>query len=90
MMDDGIWYENSFGYHFFALSALQFHVGVAMKQGVRLDLLQVNKTDNSGVKSVKSMYSAPIFLAKPDYVLPDLNDAAGSLKKSSYYQVVPF
>lgn len=76
-MDDGIWYENSFGYHFFALNALQFHVGVAMKQGVRLDLLSVNRLDNLGLKSIKSMYLAPIFLIKPDYVLPDLNDAAG-------------
>lgn len=79
MMDDGIWYENSFGYHFFALSALQFHVAVAMKQGVRLDQLYVNKTDNSGLKSIKSMYLGPIYLIKPDYVLPDLNDAAGTV-----------
>lgn len=77
MSDEGFWWENSIGYHYATLEWLQLFMMISNQQGIPLHNLLVNRTDQKGTKSIKSMYSAPLLLSLPDFSLPDLNDAGG-------------
>lgn len=77
VMDDGFWYENSFGYHYLAQTAFQFQTSIAWQQGSALPTLLFNRTDGLGFKSLKTMLITPIYLAMPNWNFPNLNDGGG-------------
>ncbi len=62
---DGFWYEGSWGYHFYTLSALTYLAELGKRAGV----------DLFGDERLKSMYVAPLLFAPPDLVLPAFNDS---------------
>jgi len=62
---DGLWYEGSWGYHFYTLSALTYLAELGERAG--LDLF--------GDPSLRAMYLFPIEFAPPDMVLPAFNDS---------------
>ncbi|HEY3447788.1 MAG TPA: alginate lyase family protein [Myxococcales bacterium] len=65
---DGLWYEGSWGYHFFALDALAKTAHAFTRAG--LDLF--------ARPELRSMYEAPLLFAQPDLTLPSFNDDGGS------------
>jgi hypothetical protein len=67
--DDGIWPESIHTYHFFALQAFLYLAEAARHNGV--DLYHFEPKPG---KSLKSMFTAPIAYAYPDFRLPAIND----------------
>ncbi|MBN1674153.1 MAG: heparinase II/III family protein [Kiritimatiellae bacterium] len=67
IQDDGVWFENSWGYHYYALGPL-------------CDLAQA--CHNIGINvfddRFKSMFDAPLLFAMPDGRLPPFNDGGGA------------
>ncbi|MBT3379620.1 MAG: hypothetical protein HN742_18770 [Lentisphaerae bacterium] len=64
ILPGGVWYEGSWGYHFYTMSAL-----VPLTEACRhcgIDLY---------VPTLKSLYQAPLDFAMPDLRLPNFNDA---------------
>ncbi len=62
---DGFWYEGSWGYHFYTLSALTYLAELGKRAG--LDLF--------ADPSLRAMYLFPVEFAPPDMVLPAFNDS---------------
>ncbi len=62
---DGFWYEGSWGYHFYTLSAMTDLAELGKRAG--LDLFSDPK--------LRAMYRSPIQFAPPDLVLPAFNDS---------------
>ena len=64
VQNDGPWWENAWGYHFYTLSALWPLAEAARNHGI--DLYDPR---------YKLMFDAPINFAMPNVVLPDFNDS---------------
>lgn len=73
VLDDGLWFEGSIGYHFYALYPLWLLYRSAKNNGYPFPAPLVDR--------FKSMFEAPIYYAMPDLSLPALNDCwfGGSL-----------
>lgn len=67
ILNDGIWTEGSFGYHYFALRALLPAMQAMRRAGILLD-----------DSPIRSMFIGPIQFVQPDGTLPLVND--GSLQ----------
>lgn len=61
--NDGFWEERTWGYHFYALKALEYVAETSTRAGY--DLLSNPQ--------YKSMFSIPMFYMLPDYSLPPIN-----------------
>jgi oligo-alginate lyase len=61
---DGLWLEGASGYHFFTIEGLWPLAEAAKNNGV--DLYS---------EKFKSMFDAPLLLARPDAIMPDFNDS---------------
>ena len=73
--DDGIWYEQSMEYHYFALSPLQSTAIYASHMGYDLFHYTVPMQSVPGKrKGMKDLYIAPIHLMMPNYNVPQLDD----------------
>ena len=83
VLDDGMWYECSFGYHFYTISALENTVIPALNNGMDIstELLKIEK-----------MFLLPILCADPHFELPSPNDGSGGnlLDKRSAYELASF
>ena len=64
VLEDGMWYERSIGYHYYALSAITNLVVPALHAG----------TDLRNYGRLPMMYAAPLQFVQPDLVPPSLND----------------
>ena len=64
VQDDGLWWENAWGYHFYTLSALWPLTEAARNHGI--DLYSPR---------LKLMFDAPLKFAMPDGALPDFGDS---------------
>jgi oligo-alginate lyase len=62
---DGIWYEGSLGYHFFAVRGMLPMVHAASRAGVQIDY-----------SPMQTMFTSAWNLMQPDFSLPSLNDGA--------------
>jgi len=81
VMADGYWYEGSYGYHFYTLSALANFIFPALNNG--LDLSQE-------LPRVKAMYLAPLQMATAEFEVPATNDSGRTgnlLGASGHYEV---
>jgi hypothetical protein len=65
---EGMWYENSWGYHFYALSALVHIVEYSRRLGI----------DLWSHPTLKKMFSLPVAYAMPDGTLPRFGDDVGT------------
>lgn len=76
---DGFWYEGSWGYHFYALSALMQLAEMASRAGY----------DAYANPSLRGMFEAPLLFAMPDWTLPAFNDSGTSslVSNDRYYEV---
>ena len=73
---DGMWYENSWGYHFYTLSAMMAIVECARRQGI----------DLWGHPSLKKMFTIGVQYTMPDGKLPRFGDDVNSkLGRGSRY-----
>jgi hypothetical protein len=64
ILDDGMWYERSLGYHNYTLSALTTHCEAARHNG--LDLYKDEK--------IRRMFLLPLRISQPNLVPPSLSD----------------
>ncbi|MFP4250937.1 MAG: heparinase II/III family protein, partial [Armatimonadota bacterium] len=64
ILEDGMWYERSMGYHYYTLNALIAHIEAARRNGKALH-------ENDGIRR---MFLVPLLLAQPNLVTPSLND----------------
>ncbi|MCM8816277.1 MAG: heparinase II/III family protein [Candidatus Omnitrophica bacterium] len=62
---DGLWYEGTIAYHFYALQAIQYTLDAAKSSGI----------DFSKNERLKSMWLGPINLAYPDGSMPVFHDS---------------
>jgi len=88
--DDGIWYEQSMGYHYYALNALQTHAEFAKVAGYDLfNYAAPMKTVPGGKKSLKDMYMGPIHLMMPNLAVPGINDGSEEslVSNVNYYEL---
>lgn len=76
VQDDGVWFEGSWGYHFYTLSALWPLTESARNCGI----------DLYG-KPLKKMYQAPILLAMPNLLLPAFNDGSEMNVRNNLYEL---
>ncbi len=76
ILEDGLWFEGSTGYHFFALEALATLMEVAPNFGY----------DLAGEPKLKAMFGAPLALALSSGELPALNDSTLG-KKLAYSEL---
>ena len=67
ILPDGVWFEGSWGYHFYAMKPL-----LALSEALRNCGHDVYDDD------FKQMFEAPLFAAQPDGGLPAFNDASGA------------
>ena len=67
VLPEGMWYENSWGYHFYTLGAVERIVETARRLGI--DLYQTPE--------VKKMYTVAMDYLMPDGSLPRFGDATG-------------
>lgn len=76
ILDDGMWFEGSWGYHFYALTPI-LHLAEACAH-VGIDLY---------TPRLKTMFEAPVQMAMPDLSLPAFNDSGtgGSIKSRANY-----
>lgn len=68
VLDDGMWYECSFGYHFYTISALENTIIPAMNNGMDI---------STELAKIKKMFLLPILCADPRWELPSPNDGSG-------------
>jgi hypothetical protein len=68
VLDDGIWYECSFGYHFYTISALENTIIPAVSN--RMDI-------SVELRKIRKMFEVPIFSADRHFELPSPNDGSG-------------
>ena len=71
---DGLWYEASWGYHFYSLTALHYSAEMADKAG--LDVYRSNR--------LKSLFEVPVQLAPQNGWLPPFNDSPNNLQLKHY------
>jgi len=64
ILDDGMWFERSLGYHNYTLSALIAHCEAARNNGT--DLYRLGR--------IQAMFTVPLRMAQPNLVPPSLND----------------
>lgn len=64
ILEDGMWYERSLGYHSYTRDALTAHCEAARHAGENLH--QIGR--------IRRMFTLPLLLAQPNLVLPSLND----------------
>jgi len=88
--DDGIWYEQSMNYHYYALDAHQYTAIFANCAGY--DLFHYTtpmQTVPGGKKGLKDMYMGPIHLMMPNFYVPALNDGGEKSLSSNvdYYEI---
>jgi len=81
VLPGGMWYENSWGYHFYTLGAVQRITETARRLGINL----------YSIPQVKEMYTAAIDYQMADGTLPRFGDATtiripGRLYESAYQQ----
>ena len=68
---EGMWYENSWGYHFYTLSALIEMAETARRLGI----------DLWGHERLKKMFTLPVYYAMADGMLPRFGDDVNSSVK---------
>lgn len=68
VLDDGLWYECSFGYHFYTIGALQDTIIPALNNGIDI---------SEELGKVKKMFVVPILCADRHFELPSPNDGGG-------------
>lgn len=61
---DGFWWENSWGYHFYALNALIYMAEMGERAGL----------DPYAAPNLRMMFLAPLQMVEPDLNLPPFND----------------
>ncbi len=66
VMADGYWFEGSYGYHFYTLSALANLIFPALNNGIDLQ---------PQLARVREMYLAPINMATAEWLVPPTNDS---------------
>ena len=78
IQDDGVWFENSWGYHFYALSPLCYLAQACHNIGI--DVFN---------QRFKGMFDAPLLFAMPNGRLPAFNDSGsgGSIFAYDRYEV---
>jgi len=83
VLDDGMWFECSFGYHFYTISALESTVIPAMNNGIDI---------SRELAKVKKMFEVPILCADRHFRLPSPNDGSGGdlWHKTSAYELAYF
>jgi hypothetical protein len=68
VLDDGMWFECSFGYHFYTISAMENTIIPARNNGI----------DISGeLVKIRKMYLVPVLCADAHHQLPSPNDGNG-------------
>lgn len=65
VLDDGFWYEGSWGYHFYTLTPMTYLAEMGARGG--FDLFSNPR--------LRSMYTAPVLFAPANLVLPAFNDS---------------
>jgi len=80
IQDDGVWFENSWGYHFYALSPLCYLAQACSNIGIDVWDLEDRR--------LKSMFDAPLLFAMPNGRLPAFNDtgSGGSIWRATQYE----
>lgn len=81
VLPGGMWYENSWGYHFYTLAAVERIVETARRLGI----------DLSEAPQVKEMFTVPLEYQMADGTLPRFGDATttripGGLYEAAYHQ----
>ncbi|HJN16651.1 MAG TPA: heparinase II/III family protein, partial [Armatimonadota bacterium] len=64
ILDDGMWFERSMGYHYYTLSAIMLHCEAARHNGLNL-----HEDDK-----IKRMFLLPMRMSQPNLVPPSLSD----------------
>ncbi len=77
--EDGMWYENSWGYHFYTLSAMVHIVEGARRLGI----------DLWSHPALKKMFTLPVDYAMPGGLLPRLGDDVNSRVSSASRYLEP-
>ena len=78
VLEDGFWYESSWGYHFYTLTPMTYLAELGARGGFPL-------YDDP---SLQSMYTAPVQFAPPDLVLPSFNDSGSvDLRRSASWRM---
>ena len=68
VLDDGMWYECSFGYHFYTIGALENTIIPAVNKGIDI---------SAKMGKVRKMFVMPILCADRHFELPSPNDGSG-------------
>ncbi|MBC7289184.1 MAG: alginate lyase family protein, partial [Armatimonadetes bacterium] len=78
VIEPGLWYEGSWGYHFYTMSALLPFVEAAVRAGI--DVLH---------EKYRGLYEAPVKFVAPDLRLPAFNDSGyvDLSRQAQMYQV---
>jgi hypothetical protein len=81
--EDGIWYEGSFGYHFYTIMALQNLIIPALNNGIDIE---------KELEVVKNMFYTPMLMADAQFDVPSTNDSGkGSLMNYvSLYEIATY
>eukprot|EP01113_Clastostelium_recurvatum_P017551 TRINITY_DN2063_c0_g1_i5.p1 TRINITY_DN2063_c0_g1~~TRINITY_DN2063_c0_g1_i5.p1 ORF type:complete len:1048 (-),score=188.96 TRINITY_DN2063_c0_g1_i5:16-3159(-) len=77
LSDDGFWWENSLGYHYYTLRAMQWLLFVCSRSGLDLSLIKESRLDGKGDKYIEMMYFSPLDIVEPlssGWAFPSLND----------------
>jgi len=69
VLEDGMWYERSMGYHSYTVEAILYHLKAAMHAG----------DDLHKMPQVSKLLTFPIAIAFPNLVTPSLNDGGFSM-----------
>ena len=70
VLEDGMWYERSMGYHSYTVMAITYHLKAAMHAG----------DDLYRMPQVRKLLTFPILIAFPNLVPPSLNDGGFSTR----------
>ncbi len=83
VLDDGMWYECSFGYHFYTISALESTIIPALNNGIDI---------SKEMAKVRKMFELPILCADGHFELPSPNDGSGGRlwNKTDAYELAYF
>ena len=73
VLDDGMWYERSMGYHSYTVSAILYHLKAAMHAGDELYRMP----------QVRKLLMFPLLITFPNLVAPSLNDGGFSTQPIS-------
>ena len=70
VLEDGMWYERSMGYHSYTVSAISYHLKAAMHAG----------DDLYRMPQVRKLLTFPLMITFPNLVAPSLNDGGFSTR----------